>query len=115
LAVGSNSSFVVNTKSRSFNTQGVVTWFQDTYPSETDARIAYFSAEFGLHESLPIYSGGLGVLAGDHVKSASDLGVPLVGVGLSVLLLRDSELVGRRLAFGAALIVAGGAVIGATR
>ncbi|MBV8676233.1 MAG: alpha-glucan family phosphorylase [Planctomycetaceae bacterium] len=44
--------------------------------------VAYFSAEFGLHESLPIYSGGLGVLAGDHVKSASDLGVPLVGVGL---------------------------------
>lgn len=44
--------------------------------------VAYFSAEFGLHESVPIYSGGLGVLAGDHVKSASDLGVPLVGVGL---------------------------------
>src|SRR5262245_29940656 len=44
--------------------------------------VAYFSAEFGLHESLPIYSGGLGVLAGDHIKSASDLGVPLVGVGL---------------------------------
>jgi starch phosphorylase len=44
--------------------------------------VAYFSAEFGLHESLPVYSGGLGVLAGDHVKSASDLGVPLVGVGL---------------------------------
>ncbi len=44
--------------------------------------VAYFSAEFGLHESLPIYSGGLGVLAGDHFKSASDLGVPLVGVGL---------------------------------
>ena len=44
--------------------------------------IAYFSAEFGLHESLPIYSGGLGVLAGDHIKSASDLGIPLVGVGL---------------------------------
>lgn len=44
--------------------------------------VAYFSAEFGLHESIPIYSGGLGVLAGDHVKSASDLGVPLVGVGL---------------------------------
>lgn len=43
---------------------------------------AYFSAEFGIHESLPIYSGGLGVLAGDHLKSASDLGVPLVGVGL---------------------------------
>ncbi|HEY5057116.1 MAG TPA: alpha-glucan family phosphorylase [Acidobacteriaceae bacterium] len=44
--------------------------------------VAYFSAEFGLHESLPIYSGGLGVLAGDHVKSASDLDIPLIGVGL---------------------------------
>jgi starch phosphorylase len=44
--------------------------------------VAYFSAEFGLHESLPIYSGGLGVLAGDHLKSVSDLGVPLVGIGL---------------------------------
>lgn len=43
---------------------------------------AYFSAEFGLHESLPIYSGGLGVLSGDHLKSASDLGVPLVAIGL---------------------------------
>jgi starch phosphorylase len=44
--------------------------------------IAYFSAEFGMHESLPIYSGGLGVLSGDHIKSASDLGIPLIGVGL---------------------------------
>jgi glycogen phosphorylase len=44
--------------------------------------VGYFSAEFGIHESLPIYSGGLGVLAGDHIKSASDLGIPLVGVGL---------------------------------
>jgi starch phosphorylase len=44
--------------------------------------VAYFSAEFGLHESLPVYSGGLGVLAGDHIKSASDLDIPLVGVGL---------------------------------
>jgi starch phosphorylase len=44
--------------------------------------VVYFSAEFGLHESLPIYSGGLGVLSGDHVKSASDLGVPLIGIGL---------------------------------
>ena len=44
--------------------------------------VAYFSAEFGLHESLPIYSGGLGVLAGDHLKTASNLGVPLVGIGL---------------------------------
>jgi len=44
--------------------------------------VAYFSAEFGLHESLPIYSGGLGVLAGDHIKSSSDLDIPLVGIGL---------------------------------
>src|ERR1700722_12080907 len=44
--------------------------------------VAYFSAEFGMHESLPIYSGGLGVLSGDHIKSASVLGIPLVGVGL---------------------------------
>ena len=44
--------------------------------------VVYFSAEFGLHESMPIYSGGLGILAGDHIKAASDLGIPLVGVGL---------------------------------
>ncbi len=44
--------------------------------------VAYFSAEFGLHESVPIYSGGLGILAGDHLKAASDLGIPLVGIGL---------------------------------
>jgi starch phosphorylase len=44
--------------------------------------VAYFSAEFGLHQSVPIYSGGLGVLAGDHIKSASDLDIPLVGIGL---------------------------------
>jgi starch phosphorylase len=44
--------------------------------------VAYFSAEFGMHESLPIYSGGLGVLSGDHIKSASDLGIPLIGIGL---------------------------------
>ncbi len=47
-----------------------------------EAPVAYFSAEFAIHESLPIYAGGLGVLAGDHLKSASDLGLPLVGVGL---------------------------------
>ncbi len=58
------------------------TWFQEQYGSEPVTSIAYFSAEFGLHECLPIYSGGLGVLAGDHLKSASDLGLPLVGVGL---------------------------------
>ncbi len=44
--------------------------------------MAYFCAEFGLHSSVPIYSGGLGVLAGDHCKAASDVGIPLVGVGL---------------------------------
>jgi starch phosphorylase len=58
------------------------TWFDDTYGPDSPCRIAYFSAEFGLHESVPIYSGGLGVLAGDHLKSASDLGIPLAGVGL---------------------------------
>ncbi|MFQ5588503.1 MAG: alpha-glucan family phosphorylase [Nitrospiria bacterium] len=57
------------------------TWLQTSYPSLIDHPIAYFSAEFGLHNSLPIYSGGLGVLAGDHCKTASDLGIPLVGVG----------------------------------
>lgn len=58
------------------------TWFATKYPDLTDQCIAYFSAEFGLHEALPIYSGGLGILSGDHCKSASDLGIPLVGVGL---------------------------------
>jgi starch phosphorylase len=58
------------------------TWFQDTFADDTAARVAYFSAEFGIHESVPVYSGGLGVLAGDHLKSASDLGLPLVGVSL---------------------------------
>jgi starch phosphorylase len=58
------------------------TWFAAQYPELVATPIAYFSAEFALHRSLPIYSGGLGVLAGDHCKEASDLGVPLVGVGL---------------------------------
>ena len=58
------------------------TWFEENYGPEKIGTIAYFSAEFGLHECLPIYSGGLGILAGDHLKSASDLGLPLVGVGL---------------------------------
>ncbi|WP_447971819.1 alpha-glucan family phosphorylase [Nitrospira sp. M1] len=55
-------------------------WFGTNYPAFSNAPIAYFSAEFGLHNSVPIYSGGLGILAGDHLKEASDLGVPLVGV-----------------------------------
>jgi starch phosphorylase len=59
------------------------TWYDKVYANQTDKPlIAYFSAEFGIHECLPIYSGGLGILAGDHLKSASDLGVPLIGVGL---------------------------------
>jgi starch phosphorylase len=58
------------------------TWYDRVYGRQKQTVIAYFSAEFGIHESIPIYSGGLGVLAGDHLKSASDLGVPLVGVGL---------------------------------
>lgn len=59
------------------------TWFDREYPGRRDnTLIAYFCAEFGVSESLPIYSGGLGVLAGDHLKAASDLGVPLVGIGL---------------------------------
>lgn len=56
-------------------------WFSRTYPDKTGDIIAYFSAEFGLHECLPIYSGGLGVLSGDHTKEASDLGLPFVGIG----------------------------------
>jgi starch phosphorylase len=59
------------------------TWFETRYPELKDNfNVAYFCAEFGVSESLPIYSGGLGVLAGDHVKAASDLGIPLVGIGL---------------------------------
>ncbi len=58
------------------------TWFATSHPQSVTRSIAYFCAEFGLHASVPIYSGGLGVLAGDQCKAASDLGVPLVGVGL---------------------------------
>ncbi len=58
------------------------TWWSEHYgPIAKDARIAYFSAEFAVHQSLPLYAGGLGVLAGDTCKEASDLGVPLVGIG----------------------------------
>ncbi|WNR45577.1 alpha-glucan family phosphorylase [Paenibacillus roseipurpureus] len=57
-------------------------WYQNHHTDAGYVQIAYFSAEFGFHESLPIYSGGLGILAGDHIKSASDLGLPLAGIGL---------------------------------
>ncbi len=58
------------------------TWFQEKYGDAANFRVAYFSMEFGITEGLPTYSGGLGVLAADHLKSASDLGIPLVAVGL---------------------------------
>jgi starch phosphorylase len=58
------------------------TWFTHSYGDLDGRPVAYFCAEFGLHSSVPIYSGGLGVLAGDHCKAASDVGIPLVGVGL---------------------------------
>ncbi len=60
---------------------GKVPWFGTAHPELAGKQIAYFSFEFGLHESLPVYAGGLGVLAGDHLKEASDLGLPLTGVG----------------------------------
>ncbi len=64
------------------NPEPGTTWHAKHYPEPADQCIAYFSAEFGLHESLPIYSGGLGILAGDHCKTrSSDLDLPFVGVG----------------------------------
>lgn len=58
------------------------TWFEKKHGEKKKSSIAYFSCEYGIDESLPLYSGGLGILAGDHMKSASDLGIPLMGVGL---------------------------------
>ena len=58
------------------------TWFKKKFPDNSKDLIAYFSAEYGLDETIPIYSGGLGILSGDHMKSSSDMGIPLVGVGL---------------------------------
>ena len=66
------------------------TWYEKTCNEGSPMRVAYFSMEFGLHESLPVYSGGLGILAGDHLKSASDLGIPLVGVGLRRLIVDEA-------------------------
>jgi glycogen phosphorylase len=63
-------------------TENAQTWWERTHGSDTDTLIAYFSMEFAVDARLPIYSGGLGVLAGDHLKAAADLGLPLVGVGL---------------------------------
>lgn len=58
------------------------TWFSKNYPNNANDLIAYFSAEYGIDEIIPIYSGGLGILSGDHLKSASDLGLPFIAVGL---------------------------------
>ena len=57
------------------------TWFEKNHPQHLNQLIAYFSLEFAVHNSLPLYAGGLGVLAGDYCKEVSDLGIPLVGVG----------------------------------
>ncbi|MDX9755231.1 MAG: alpha-glucan family phosphorylase [bacterium] len=57
-------------------------WYQENYSDSDGMKVAYFCCEYGLDEGLPVYSGGLGVLAGDHMKAASDLGIPIVGVGL---------------------------------
>ena len=67
----------------SFNSymQPDITWAKSALPGLNNGLLAYFSAEFGLHETLPIYAGGLGVLSGDHAKQASDLGLPFIGVG----------------------------------
>jgi len=85
IAAAKDESFVANVERvyRSFQQyMKSSSWFQETYSQEKDFRTAYFSTEYGIDEGLPIYSGGLGVLSGDHLKSASDLGIPLVGVGL---------------------------------
>jgi len=82
----SDASFVSRVKSvrdmfeRYMTRQG--RWFEQTHGHINDALIAYFSAEFGFHESMQTYSGGLGILAGDHCKAASDLGIPFLGIGL---------------------------------
>ena len=59
-----------------------LTWYNKKYPNNAHDLIAYFSAEYGLDETVAIYSGGLGILSGDHLKSSSDMGIPLVGIGL---------------------------------
>lgn len=63
------------------NMSGATTWFSTQYPDLTKRLIAYFSPEFAIHNSLALYAGGLGILAGDYCKEASDLGLPVIGVG----------------------------------
>ena len=86
VAAAADDSFLAHLErvSRDFEAclNGQSSWFRRMHPSVGKLLVAYFSAEFGLTECLSVFAGGLGVLAGDHLKSASDLGVPLVGVGL---------------------------------
>lgn len=85
-AIAEDSEFLKEYNRNVENFEGYMnsknTWFNKTYPENKNDLIAYFSAEYGLDEILPIYSGGLGILSGDHLKSSSDLGLPLVAVGL---------------------------------
>jgi starch phosphorylase len=80
LAADKDSAVTVTDLDR--QTSAADTWWRSAHGGEDDFLVAYFCAEFGVDASLPVYSGGLGVLAGDHLKAAADLGVPLVAVGL---------------------------------
>ncbi len=86
LNAATNNRYYLELYDRTFRSfeqyiQADETWFSRTYPNLSDRLIAYFSMEFGLHEALPIYAGGLGVLSGDHAKEASDKGLPFVAIG----------------------------------
>jgi glycogen phosphorylase len=84
-ALSEDDSFVSHLQTIKFDLERYMkmpTWYEKEFSDNKNIKIAYFSTEFGLHESLAVYSGGLGVLSGDHIKSASDMGIPLVGVGL---------------------------------
>ncbi len=85
-SIAENSEFIKEYNRNVDNFEGYInsknTWFNKNYPENKNDLIAYFSAEYGLDEILPIYSGGLGMLSGDHLKSSSDLGIPLVAIGL---------------------------------
>ena len=85
LEVAADDSFVANMRRVHEQFKAYMeapTWFLQTHPESAGKTIAYFSTEYGIDVGMPIYSGGLGVLAGDHLKSASDLGLPLVAIGL---------------------------------
>ena len=76
-------AFLARVKENVDDYMGRETWYQEHHGKKSDLKIGYFSMEYGLAVGLPIYSGGLGILAADHLKSAGDLGLPLVGVGLA--------------------------------